>query len=208
GEQHRVGHEDEGGGAEEQAGRRAGRAGRPGPGRDDAAQDARDEAGLERGHGQGDDGQLRLAGAQRDPAGEHGHERRLRGEERQPRRQALPPHQSEGERQHAGAHEVHDGGEGRRRHRRKKNAATESRLTTKDPLSSSGTRNSRSLATAVSSTATAMASTPSFTTSAAAPSRTAGVASAAGTPQGTKRFASRARKRRSFIAPAHSTSAR
>src|SRR5437867_10411123 len=68
-------------------------------------------------------------------------------------------------------------------YRSKKDEVTASRASTKEALSSSGTRKSRSLATRVSRTATATASTPSFSASAPTAVATAPGVSAVANPQ-------------------------
>src|SRR5262249_38073545 len=96
----------------------------------------------------------------------------------------------------------------RRRHGTRKTAISDKNARANDPASSSGTLNSLSLATAVSSTATAAVSRTSLAASARRPRTTASGPLGSARPQGTKRFASKVMNRNSFIADAHSTSAR
>ena len=77
-----------------------------------------------------------------------------------------------------------------------------------DPVKSSGTRNSRSLATEVSKIARLTARTPSLMTSAKSPAATAPGCEVAAMPHGTKMFPSSVRNRKSLMADAHSMSAR
>src|SRR2546429_7933510 len=93
-------------------------------------------------------------------------------------------------------------------YRSKKDEVTASRASTKEALSSSGTRKSRSLATRVSRTATATAKTTTFTAKTPTAVITASSVSARAKPQGTKRLPSRKKNTRNLRAAAHSIRAR
>src|SRR5438874_1355572 len=134
---------------------------------------------------------------------ERGKRQRLGGEEAEPARPALPP--DDGER-HDEAHEREKVGRGR--HGTRNTAVTERRASANEPASSSGTRKSRSLAMMVSRPARATVSTASLPVSARRPSSTGTGSTISGTPHGKNRFARSVRNTKSFIAAAHSTSAR
>src|SRR6266516_2127701 len=91
---------------------------------------------------------------------------------------------------------------------KKKNEITASSASMKEPLNSSGTRKSRSFASAVSRTARPKAKTPSLSTSAKTPMATTPGLSVTATPQGKKMFPSNVRNRNNFINDAHSINAR
>src|SRR5215467_10945102 len=80
---------------------------------------------------------------------------------------------------------------------------TASRASTKETLSSSGTRNRRSLAMRVSSTATTAARTVSLTSRLATASASAPAVRLADTPHGTNRFPSSEQNISSLSAAAH-----
>src|SRR5262245_39932804 len=94
------------------------------------------------------------------------------------------------------------------RYLRKKNETTASNDNMNDPVSSAGTRNSRSFATDVSRTANETARTASLRNKTIKPTRTAAEWSVLAIPHGTKMFPRSVKNRNNLIADAHSIKAR
>src|SRR5262249_60473328 len=120
----------------------------------------------------------------------------------------LAPDEHEGRDEPEKGEEVRRGGDGRGCHRSRNIEVTDSNASANDPARSSGTRNSRSLAAAVSITARSPARAASLAPRTIAPTTRAVMVVWVGTPHGKKRFASMDMKRKSFMAAAHSMRAR
>src|SRR5213080_273055 len=171
--------------------------------RADAPEQARDHPRLDDQDDGADPEERPLACEDADGAGEHGEQHGLDGEEVEPSRPALTPDEEQRRGQTQEREKIRGGGHGTR-----KTAVTERSASANEPARSSGTRKSRSLATAVSRTASAAARTASLPARARSPRRTGTGSARLVTPQGTKRLARSVMKTNSRIADAHPTRAR
>src|SRR3989442_2399710 len=188
---------------ERDAGGPAWRDGAHGGPRADPGENARDDQPLDDHDDRGHQQEAASLRQHADRAREGRQQERLRDEEPQSRRPALSPDDQQRDQQPQERQEVR-----RRRHRTRNTAMTERKASATDPASSSGPRNNLSFATAVSSTATAVVRSASLPASARRPRSTATGPVGSRRPHGTKRFARSVMNRNSFIAAAHSTSAR
>src|SRR5439155_1425039 len=159
---HVGGHDEAPHGKQRQASRASGGDGSRGRSGGHAAEDSRDQPRLEQHEDGRDEKELRAVPVDGDGRRERRQQEGLHDEEAPPARPVLPPHDQERRDEPEKGEEVRRGGDRLGRHRSRNIDVTERRASANDPARSSGTRNRRSLAMAVSITASSPASTVSL----------------------------------------------